>query len=462
MASEASGSRDSRGYLKIKEIGQGSYGKAVLVKDPEGKMYVIKVIDMSRMDSKQRKDAVNEVKVLSSLKHPYIISYRESFTEHRSLSIVMDYAEGGDLHQRIKRHSINNRSFPEERIARWFTEATLAMKYLHDKHVLHRDFKTQNLFLTAQDRLRLGDFGISKVLESTGAFAKTTIGTPYYLSPEICMERPYSYSSDIWALGCVLYEMAALRVPFDAQNLQALVQKITRGPTPTIDRTYSVELRQLCTDLLHREEGQRPSAQDILQRTIIQNEIRRMLSDEKNKDAGAKAPADDSSSSVAQRKVCNLPQKSSSVGSTASEDSRDKENHVSGNAMGGCVAGGTPKNRQQVSAVAPPLPNGFAPRQMPPRVGMPLQKTPSIGSDAGSEDGVSSARLRAAPLKGVGVSLCMENGGARVRDPSPLGSGRSSRPDSGRGPPRLPPPDSGGMAGMPSRHGTPAGLRRLY
>merc|ERR1719272_2905407 len=271
------------GYVKVKEIGKGSYGTAVLVQDREGKLYVMKIIDMSRMDSKMRKDAVNEVKVLSSLKHPYIVSYRESFTENRNLAIVMDYAEGGDLHQRIQRTRQEGKQIPETRVVRWFTEATLALKYMHDKHVLHRDLKSQNLFLTSQDRLRIGDFGISKVLESTAAFAKTTIGTPYYLSPEICMEKPYSYASDIWALGCILYELAALRVPFDASSLQSLVQKITNGPAPVFPSAYSSDLRQLCTDLLNRDMQHRPAAPDILQKAVIQSEIRRMLREEQAK-----------------------------------------------------------------------------------------------------------------------------------------------------------------------------------
>merc|ERR1719240_630866 len=151
----------------------------------------------------------------------------------------MDYAEGGDLHQRIQRTRQEGKQIPETRVVRWFTEASLALKYMHDKHVLHRDLKSQNLFLTSSDRLRVGDFGISKVLENTAAFARTAIGTPYYLSPESCQEKPYSFSSDVWALGCILYEMAALKVPFDAQNIQALVQKITRGPAPTMPSAYS-------------------------------------------------------------------------------------------------------------------------------------------------------------------------------------------------------------------------------
>merc|ERR1719223_2715506 len=197
----------------------------------------------------------------------------------------MDYADGGDLHQRISRTRKTGQALAERSILRWFTEAALALKYMHDRHVLHRDLKSQNLFLTSSDRLRVGDFGISKVLESTAAFAKTAIGTPYYLSPEICQEKPYSFGSDVWALGCVLYECCALRVPFDAQNIQMLVQKITRGPLPQIPGNYTQELRQLCGDLLHRDQTQRPSATDIIQRRYIQDEIRRMLYEERAKAA---------------------------------------------------------------------------------------------------------------------------------------------------------------------------------
>merc|ERR1719160_105376 len=274
---------NAHGYVKVRDIGQGSYGKAMLVHDQDGKLYVMKTIDMGGMDKKQRRDAINEVRVLSCLKHPYIVSYRESFSENSTLAIVMDYADGGDLYQRISRTRKAGQSIPERQIVRWFTEASLALKYMHDKHVLHRDLKSQNLFLTSSDRLRVGDFGISKVLESTAAFAKTAIGTPYYLSPEICQEKQYSFPSDMWALGCVLYEMAALKVPFDAQNLQALVQKIVRGPMPPLPPHYTQELRALCGDCLAREQNSRPTATDIIQRRYIQDEIRKMLHEERAK-----------------------------------------------------------------------------------------------------------------------------------------------------------------------------------
>ncbi|KAF4748321.1 Serine/threonine-protein kinase Nek1, partial [Perkinsus olseni] len=136
--------------------------------------------------------------------------------EANGLCIIMDYAEGGDLAARIRKARDTGVGFSESQIVRWFSQAALALKYVHEKHILHRDLKTQNLFLTRANRLRLGDFGISKVLDSTLAFAETTIGTPYYLSPEICEEKPYNWASDIWALGCILYELCCLKVPFDA------------------------------------------------------------------------------------------------------------------------------------------------------------------------------------------------------------------------------------------------------
>lgn len=103
----------------------------------------------------------------------------------------------------------------------------LALFYLHERKILHRDMKTQNIFLKNGKvrflylyhfyfQIRLGDFGIAKVLENTKDFANTCIGTPYYMSPELFKNKPYSYKSDVWALGCVLYEMCNLRHAFDA------------------------------------------------------------------------------------------------------------------------------------------------------------------------------------------------------------------------------------------------------
>ena len=100
------------------------------------------------------------------------------------------------------------------------------MKYIHDRKILHRDIKSSNIFLTSKGTIKLGDFGISKLLDTSYDKAMTVVGTPYYLSPEACQSQPYTYRSDIWAVGCVLYELSSLKHAFDAQNLLSLLFKI--------------------------------------------------------------------------------------------------------------------------------------------------------------------------------------------------------------------------------------------
>ena len=192
----------------------------------------------------------------------------------------MDYAAGGDLYSLILRYRDEGLRFRESQVLRWLTQAIIALKYLHDKHILHRDLKTQNLFLDASGRVKLGDFGIAKVLNSTISFTNTAIGTPYYLSPEICLERPYSWASDIWSFGCVLYELICLRVPFDAANIKSLVDKISKGVAPALPPTVSVELRKLYADCMLRDYRRRPSASCIITSPIVQLEIRRMMTQE--------------------------------------------------------------------------------------------------------------------------------------------------------------------------------------
>merc|ERR1719316_1912095 len=169
----------------------------------------------------------------------------------------MDFCEGGDLTKQIEKAKRSRQTLGEEQVLRWMTQALLGLKYIHDKHILHRDLKPGNFFLT-NGTLKMGDFGIAKVLSSTLACARTQIGTPYYLSPEVCQEKPYSWASDIWAMGCILYELCALKVPFDATNITGLVQKICRGPTPVIHANYSDFTKNLCTEMLSRNQNSRP------------------------------------------------------------------------------------------------------------------------------------------------------------------------------------------------------------
>lgn len=266
----------SRGFREIKQIGEGSFARALLVESADGSRAVCKVIDAAE-SSKEAEDAAKEGRLLASLRHPFIVRYRDSFFEARLLCIVMDFCEGGELAKYIRRARKTRQRIVEEQVLRWFTQAMLALKYIHEKHILHRDLKPANFFLTKTGSLKMGDFGISKSMACTMACAKTRIGTPYYLSPEVCQEKPYTWPSDIWSMGCVLYELCALQVPFDASSISGLVQKICYGALPALPEFYSGFLQQLCYQMLDREPHNRPSADEVLQNEYVQNMVRKML-----------------------------------------------------------------------------------------------------------------------------------------------------------------------------------------
>ncbi|CAN0031798.1 unnamed protein product [Ectocarpus sp. 8 AP-2014] len=190
-------------YRVDKVVGKGSFGQAILcARIVDGKACIVKQVDTSKLPAKARREASKEATLLAKLKHPNIVGFWESFFHGASrdvLCIVMDYADGGDLSSCLSRR--NGRLIDEEIVLDWFVQTTLALKHIHDRKILHRDLKTQNIFLTRSRVVKLGDFGIAKVLGSTFDLARTAIGTPYYMSPEICQEKRYNHKSDMWSLG---------------------------------------------------------------------------------------------------------------------------------------------------------------------------------------------------------------------------------------------------------------------
>jgi len=272
------------GYEQVRTVGEGSFGKAILVRParatacPDDKMAIVKMIDISRATKKEKNDALQESQVLSSLKHPNIVKYRTNFLAEGWLCIVMDYCEGGDLSSRIKKARTSGKKFSEDQVLWWFAQGLQALKYIHDLHILHRDLKSGNFFLSKTGNLKMGDFGIAKVLECTAACAQTQVGTPYYLCPEICKGKPYSWGSDIWAMGIILHEMCALRVPFDGHDLKSLIQRITKAPTPQLPSEYSKELQEILNKLLNRNPSLRPQADEILSIPVVDDVVRRLES----------------------------------------------------------------------------------------------------------------------------------------------------------------------------------------
>ncbi|XP_027646488.1 serine/threonine-protein kinase Nek3 isoform X3 [Falco biarmicus] len=205
-------------YKVLKILGEGSFGRALLVHHRiSDQKYAMKEIRLP-MSSSDVENSRKEAVLLAKMKHPNIVAYKESFEAGGHLYIVMEYCDDGDLMQKIK-HQRGN-LFPEEKILHWFVQMCLGVKHIHDKRVLHRDIKSKNIFLTQNGKVKLGDFGSARLLAHPVSYACTYVGTPYYVPPEIWENTPYNNKSDIWSLGCILYELCTLRHPMFKRNPQ--------------------------------------------------------------------------------------------------------------------------------------------------------------------------------------------------------------------------------------------------
>jgi len=169
----------------------------------------------------------------------------------------MEFAEGGDLMGKINTHIKNKTNFPEEELWKMFIQMVNGLKALHDLKILHRDMKCANIFLGKNGQVKLGDLNVSKIAKKGLLYTQT--GTPYYASPEVWKDKPYDAKSDIWSLGCVLYEAAALHPPFRATDMKGLFQKVTQGKYPDIPKMYSADMVSLVKSLLQQNPTSRPS-----------------------------------------------------------------------------------------------------------------------------------------------------------------------------------------------------------
>jgi NIMA (never in mitosis gene a)-related kinase len=268
-------------YKIVKLLGEGSFGKAYLAKcDKEDKKYVIKQVMMDGMTDQEKRETFNEAVILKKLDHPNIIKFKEVFIQRKpneALNIVTEFADGGDLSQKIEQQK--KKPFPESQILDYITQICLALQHIHKKKIIHRDLKSGNVFLMKSGLVKLGDFGIAKGLKSTWEKAKTMVGTPYYLSPEIINSKPYDSKCDIWALGILLYELMTFKMPFNAVSLPLLSIKINRGVYQPPPDTYSSEIRDLLKKCLTLDPEERPSIDDILQLPLIKNRINNFLNE---------------------------------------------------------------------------------------------------------------------------------------------------------------------------------------
>ncbi|KAK3267216.1 hypothetical protein CYMTET_24218 [Cymbomonas tetramitiformis] len=264
-------------FEKVKSLGRGAQGSVILVRrKSDGSKFVIKRIFVEDQSSEDREEVMNEIKVLAMVAHPNIVGYFGSFMEDGILNVVMEYADNGSLFQHIQRAKA---PFSEQEILSYTAQLVLALDHLHTARILHRDLKTKNVFMTKKGQIKLGDFGLSKMLGSQTSFAQSAVGTPYYLSPELCEGKPYNHKSDVWALGCVLYELATFKHAFDATNLPALVMSIVQGKYSPVPDIYSEELRAAIDMCLIKNPEDRPDIKDLLNLPIVQENAKKFESE---------------------------------------------------------------------------------------------------------------------------------------------------------------------------------------
>ncbi|KAI1614091.1 never in mitosis a-like kinase [Exophiala viscosa] len=275
---------------EVKEIiGRGAFGIIRKVRRRhDGHILCRKEINYLKMSQKERDQLHAEFSILSSLKHPHIVGYfhREHIKHSQELYLYMEYCGGGDLGSVIKELKRKNEYAKEEFVWRIFSQIITALYRCHygvdppepgndlsrqkdirqvvaGKMILHRDLKPENIFLGDDQSVKLGDFGLSKLMHSHD-FASTYVGTPFYMSPEICAAEKYTLHSDIWSLGCIMYELCTREPPFNANSHLQLVQRIRKGEFKPIPNVYSKDLANVIASCLKTNPMHRPDTISLL------------------------------------------------------------------------------------------------------------------------------------------------------------------------------------------------------
>ena len=255
-----------------KLLGKGAFSKVFLVhRLIDGQTYAMKQVRISQLTDKEKKNSLNEIRILASLSHKNIIGYKDAFFDENSktLNIVMEYADNGDMSQKIKYNLKHGLLFRENIIWNYLIQILEGLCYLHQNNIIHRDLKSANIFLMKDGTIKIGDLNVSKIAKI--GMAHTQTGTPYYASPEIWLDKPYDFKSDVWSLGCILYELCQLKPPFRGTSLKNLCYNIQRGIYEPIMNFYSEELRKLIYFMLRTDPNMRPTTGQILKSKIIIN-----------------------------------------------------------------------------------------------------------------------------------------------------------------------------------------------
>uniref|UniRef100_A0A8I5YQT0 Serine/threonine-protein kinase Nek11 n=1 Tax=Pongo abelii TaxID=9601 RepID=A0A8I5YQT0_PONAB len=270
----------ARRYVLQQKLGSGSFGTVYLVSDKKAKrgeeLKVLKEISVGELNPNETLQANLEAQLLSKLDHPAIVKFHASFVEQDNFCIITEYCEGRDLDDKIQEYKQAGKIFPENQIIDWFIQLLLGVDYMHERRILHRDLKSKNIFLK-NNLLKIGDFGVSRLLMGSCDLATTLTGTPHYMSPEALKHQGYDTKSDIWSLACILYEMCCMNHAFAGSNFLSIVLKIVEGDTPSLPERYPKELNAIMESMLNKNPSLRPSAIEILKIPYIDEQLQNLM-----------------------------------------------------------------------------------------------------------------------------------------------------------------------------------------
>jgi serine/threonine protein kinase len=258
-------------FVKVKLLGSGAYGDAWLCKlrggivNSASDMVVAKTMYLPDMKNKELRYAQSEIQCLANTNHSNIVRFVDSQVSDKHLTILMEFADAGDLRKHIKTRLGMKHHLSESEAMLLFLQVVMALEHIHSRQMLHRDLKTANILISSSGLIKVADFGFSRQYEDTvsNTVAKTFCGTPYYLAPELWHGKRYSNRAEVWSLGIILYELFALDRPFNSSTIKGLMEQVCKNQTRALPDAYTDDARALVATLLSHDPSQRPNCIEI-------------------------------------------------------------------------------------------------------------------------------------------------------------------------------------------------------
>ncbi len=256
---------DNHEFKVIEKLGKEAFERSIykVQNEKDNKIYIIKKISILGLKEEEKSKIINEAKILENINNENIVKLIQYFQDNEYFYILMEYCEGIDLEKFIDNYRNKKETIKEEIIYNITLGICLGLKELHNNNIIHIDIKHANIIVSNNYKIKIVDFGVSKKIEKKKTLTKY-VGTSYYMAPELIKGEDYNNKVDIWAFGCVIYELLTLKICFYDENLYALYDKIVNRNYENINlKEYNSKWENLINLLLQKNPNQRPDIKEI-------------------------------------------------------------------------------------------------------------------------------------------------------------------------------------------------------